>query len=101
MAANTGTGVLAAACAGLLTSISELRHLLLSGGNSMKASRDHAVLLSLPAAFAIAVARYPQRPAIIDGGVQTSYSELDELATRVSRLLAGSGMGPGRRVGLV
>jgi amino acid adenylation domain-containing protein len=47
------------------------------------------------------VARYPQRPAIIADGEQTTYSELDELATRVSGVLAGTGRGPGRRIGLV
>jgi amino acid adenylation domain-containing protein len=67
----------------------------------MNASRDHTTALSLPAAFSLAVARYPQRPAIIDDGIQTTYSELDELATRVSRVLAATGGGPGRRVGLV
>jgi 3-hydroxy-4-methylanthranilate adenylyltransferase len=55
--------------------------------------------LSLPAAFSAAVARFPRRPAVIAGGVQTSYAELDELATRISGVLAGAG--PGRRVGLV
>lgn len=67
----------------------------------MSTSRDHAAPLSLPAAFAAAVARYPQRPAVIDHGLQTTYSELDELATRVSRVLADAGAGRGRRVGLI
>ncbi|MFL6127560.1 MAG: AMP-binding protein, partial [Mycobacteriales bacterium] len=67
----------------------------------MNVNRDHAGPLSLPAAFSVAVARYPQRPAIIADGGQTTYSELDELATRVSGVLAGTVRGPGRRIGLV
>jgi amino acid adenylation domain-containing protein len=67
----------------------------------MNASRGHAGPLSLPTAFSLAVARHPQRPAIIADGGQTTYSELDELATRVSGVLAGTGRGPGRRIGLV
>jgi amino acid adenylation domain-containing protein len=65
---------------------------LFFGGNVMDG------LLSLPAAFSVAVARYPQRAAIVADGVQTTYGELDESAARVSGVL---GMGAGRRVGLV
>jgi amino acid adenylation domain-containing protein len=63
----------------------------------MNASPDNAAPLSLPAAFSLAVARYPQRPAIISDGSQMTYRELDEAATRIARMLAGTG----RRVGLV
>jgi 3-hydroxy-4-methylanthranilate adenylyltransferase len=67
----------------------------------MNIGGDHAGPLSLPAAFSLAVARHPQRPAIIADGGQTTYRELDELATRVSGVLAGTVRGPGRRIGLV
>jgi 3-hydroxy-4-methylanthranilate adenylyltransferase len=67
----------------------------------MNAGRDHAAPLSLPAAFSLAVAQFPQRPAIVADAAETTYLELNYTATGVSRVLANSGIGPGRRVGLV
>jgi amino acid adenylation domain-containing protein len=56
---------------------------------------------TLPAAFSAAVAAHPDRPAIVAADRIVSYRELDDLAAGVARVLAGRGIGPGQRVGLV
>ncbi|GAB2676131.1 hypothetical protein GCM10009743_60160 [Kribbella swartbergensis] len=45
-------------------------------------------------------ARYPDEPALDDGGVSLSYRELLEQATKFAGRLAEGGIGPGDRVGV-
>lgn len=56
---------------------------------------------TLTAAFQETVAAYPDRPAIIAADKVVTYRELDTQAAGVARVLAGRGIGPGNRVGLV
>jgi len=56
---------------------------------------------TLTVAFQETVAAYPDRPAIIAADKVVTYRELDAQAAGVARVLAGRGIGPGHRVGLV
>ena len=56
---------------------------------------------TLTAAFSTAVAAYPDRPAIVAADRVVTYRALDDHAARVAGVLAGRGIGSGRRVGLV
>jgi len=51
--------------------------------------------------IADAVALYPERVALIQDGAEVTYRELDQRANQVASMLAGSGLGPGDRVGLL
>jgi long-chain acyl-CoA synthetase len=44
---------------------------------------------------------YPDRPALLQGDEVLTYADLDEHADRVAGWLAGRGVGPGSRVGLL
>jgi amino acid adenylation domain-containing protein len=46
-------------------------------------------------------ARWPGRPAVRAGGRVLSYAELDRLSSQVARALAGRGVAPGDRVGVL
>ena len=56
---------------------------------------------SIPALFAIQVARAPESIALSSAGRSWTYGELDEAANRLAHLLIGHGAGPGERVALV
>ena len=53
---------------------------------------------SLSALVRDAAVRTPHAPAVRDGGATASYADLDRLADRYARALAGAGVGPGDRV---
>ncbi|MFE4800855.1 amino acid adenylation domain-containing protein, partial [Streptomyces sp. NPDC056708] len=55
---------------------------------------------TLPEAFRAQVARTPDATAVIYEGTRLSYTELDERASRLSRLLIEQGVGPGKVVAL-
>ncbi|MEV0416133.1 amino acid adenylation domain-containing protein, partial [Streptomyces sp. NPDC050448] len=56
---------------------------------------------TIPGLFAAQVARTPDAVAVAGAGVEWTYDELDERADRVARWLAGQGLGPECRVGVV
>ncbi|WP_051850806.1 non-ribosomal peptide synthetase [Streptomyces griseofuscus] len=53
---------------------------------------------SLPALFEERVAQAPEATALVFGGVELSYREVNERANRLARLLVGEGAGPERFV---
>ena len=56
---------------------------------------------SWPALFAAQLARTPDAPAVRDGEVQLSYTELNERAARLAHVLIARGVGPKTGVGLL
>lgn len=52
-------------------------------------------------AFRVSAARYPDRVAVHDDDAALSYRELAEAAGGIARALAGAGLRPGERVGLL
>ncbi|GDY48198.1 hypothetical protein SANT12839_090800 [Streptomyces antimycoticus] len=57
--------------------------------------------VSLPVLFAEQVARTPDAVAVVCGGREVSYGELDAWSNRVARWLMAQGVGPERFVGVV
>jgi long-chain acyl-CoA synthetase len=57
--------------------------------------------LALASILAESAARYPDRSAVVFGGVHTTYAELWEQARRYAAALAARGIGPGDRVALM
>jgi acyl-CoA synthetase (AMP-forming)/AMP-acid ligase II len=57
--------------------------------------------LTLAAGYAAGAARHPDRTAIIDDDGWVSYAELSRRSDRLARSLAGLGVGPGSRVGVL
>jgi amino acid adenylation domain-containing protein len=56
---------------------------------------------SLPELFSRSVARWPERPAVIDGEQVISYAALDEASSKLAGRLRALGVGPGDLVGLL
>jgi amino acid adenylation domain-containing protein/non-ribosomal peptide synthase protein (TIGR01720 family) len=56
--------------------------------------------MTLPELFEAQVARTPHRAAVVSGGAELSYVELNERVNRLARLLIERGAGPERFVGL-
>ncbi|MFD0346615.1 condensation domain-containing protein [Kitasatospora aburaviensis] len=67
------------------------RHRLLTRDNETGYDVDGA---SLPELFERQVQARPAAPAVVHGGTELSYAELNARANRLARLLAGRGSGP-------
>ena len=70
-------------------------------GNRAMLTRPVTASVSIPGLFAEQVARTPEAVAISCGENSWTYRELDEAANRLAHLLAGQGVGPGKRVALL
>jgi len=55
---------------------------------------------SIPAMLAATVARFGDRPALVDGPVERSWAQLNEAAVEVAASLVATGVQPGERVGI-
>ncbi|MHB1583173.1 MAG: FadD3 family acyl-CoA ligase [Acidimicrobiales bacterium] len=55
---------------------------------------------SIPAMLAATVARFGDRPALVDGSVEHSWAQLQEAAGEVAAALVATGVEPGDRVGI-
>ncbi|MFE2164046.1 non-ribosomal peptide synthase/polyketide synthase [Streptomyces sp. NPDC059447] len=87
--------------------------LRISGLDVLDAMEEHAVIegwndtawpvpdTSLARLFEEQMARTPDAVAVVGEGVSLTYAELDERANRVARWLAGRGVGPEGRIGVV
>ena len=77
-------------------------HARLEGwGNRAVLTEPASAPVSIPAVFAAQVARTPNAVAVTSEGLSMTYLKLDEAANRLAHLLAGHGVGPGRRVALL
>ncbi len=70
-------------------------------GNRAMLSVPGSAPVSIPAAFAVQVARCPQAPALTWGGRSWTYRELDDASNRLAHLLIDRGIGAGQRVALL
>ncbi|MFE6489262.1 amino acid adenylation domain-containing protein, partial [Streptomyces sp. NPDC057757] len=75
----------------------EERHRVVAGWNDTVQDVPAA---SLPELFQARVVEHPDAVAVVFGGVQVTYAELDERANRLARLLICRGIGPESVVGL-
>lgn len=75
----------------------ELRRLTLEFNNTAVPYESNATVHSL---FEAQVERTPNRPAVVCGGLELSYRELNGRANRLAHLLRERGIGPGSIVGL-
>ncbi|MEB4209834.1 non-ribosomal peptide synthetase, partial [Mycobacterium sp. 94-17] len=70
-------------------------------GNRAVLSRPAPAPVSIPALFAVQVARTPEAVAVTFDGRSLTYREVDEASNRLAHLLIGQGAGPGRCVALL
>ena len=70
-------------------------------GNRAVLTAPAPTQVSIPALFAVQVARAPEAVAISVGGRSVTYRQLDEASNRLAHMLAGYGVGPGQRVALL
>ena len=70
-------------------------------GNRAVLTRPEPTPVSIPALFAVQVARTPEAVALTFEGRSMTYRELEEAANRLAHLLAGQGVGAGECVGLL
>ncbi|WP_142281436.1 non-ribosomal peptide synthetase, partial [Mycobacterium palustre] len=70
-------------------------------GNRAVLTRPAPVAASIPELFSAQVSRAPEAAAVTFNGRSMTYRELDEAATRLARVLAGRGVGPGACVALL
>jgi amino acid adenylation domain-containing protein/non-ribosomal peptide synthase protein (TIGR01720 family) len=70
-------------------------------GNRAALTGSGSAPVSIPAAFATAVASSPDAVAVTFGSRSLTYRQLDEAANRVAHALAARGVGVGQRVGLL
>src|SRR5262249_9489338 len=70
-------------------------------GNRAVLSESASTAVSIPAAFAVQVARAPEAVAVSCGARSWTYRELDEASNRLAHLLVGRGVGRGQRVALL
>ncbi|WP_068185775.1 non-ribosomal peptide synthetase [Mycobacterium sp. UM_CSW] len=70
-------------------------------GNRAVLSQPAPASQSIPAMFAAQAARAPEAVAITFGDSSWTYREVEEAADRLAHVLAGHGVGPGRRVALL
>ncbi|MFE2596935.1 amino acid adenylation domain-containing protein [Streptomyces sp. NPDC059396] len=75
----------------------EERHRVVAGWNDTVQEVPGA---ALPELFQARVAKHPDAVAVVFGGAEVTYAELDERANRLARLLIRRGIGPERIVGL-
>ncbi|MFJ4835886.1 amino acid adenylation domain-containing protein, partial [Streptomyces sp. NPDC088747] len=75
----------------------EERHRVVAGWNDTVQDVPAA---SLPELFQARVVEHPDAVAVVFGGVEVTYAELDERANRLARLLIRRGIGPESIVGL-
>ena len=70
-------------------------------GNRAALTESTPAPVSIPAAFAVQVARAPEAVAISGGERSWTYREVEQAANRLAHLLARKGVGPGERVALL
>ncbi|WP_326594000.1 non-ribosomal peptide synthetase [Streptomyces sp. NBC_01294] len=75
----------------------EERHRVLAGWND---TVQEVPGVALPELFQARVAKHPDAVAVVFGGAEVTYAELDERANRLARLLIRRGIGPEDIVGL-
>ena len=70
-------------------------------GNHAVLTQPSPAAVSIPMAFAAAVARTPEAVALSFDGLSMTYRELDEASNRLAHMLSGYRVGPGSRVALL
>ena len=70
-------------------------------GNRAELTQPAMASASIPALFAVQVARAPEALALTFDGRSMTYRELDEAANRLAHLLVEQGAGPGQRVAVL
>ncbi|MEW1718358.1 amino acid adenylation domain-containing protein [Streptomyces sp. NPDC093109] len=96
----------------VLDTVTANPHQRVSGVEVLSAEERHRVVTewndtdqevpgaALPELFQARAARHPGAVAVVFGGVEVTYAQLDERANRLARLLIRRGIGPERIVGL-